>query len=99
MVAEINFPPQDEMPQSVDEAAEYLAEMLPTESLGQLKALAEEDLIQTHFGLGMFVRNHLSLWNAQSRIVRDAKERFGVTHEDDVSMEIIRLLWVKLHAE
>jgi hypothetical protein len=99
MSDEINFPPQDEMPQSMDEAATYLADMLPADSLEQLRRLEEEDIIQTHFGLGMYVRNHLSLWNPQSRIVRDAQGRFGVSHEDDVLMEIIRILWVKLHAE
>ena len=99
MAAEINFPPQDEMPQSVDEAVTYLAETLPAESLDQLKALGGDDLIQTHFGLGMYVRNHLSLWNRESRIMADAGERLGVTNEDDASMEIIRLLWQKLRAE
>lgn len=99
MSDKINFPPQDEMPQSVEEAIAYLAETLPADALGQLKALGEDDLIQTHFGPGMYVRNHLSLWNPESRITKDVKEWFGVTHEDDVSMEIIRLLWEKLRAE
>ncbi len=94
-----NYPPQDEMPGSVDEAVSYLAETLPAESIGQLRALAEADLIQTHFGLGMYVRNHFSLWSPQSRIMMDAKQRFNITHEDDVSAEIIRLLWQKVRAE
>lgn len=84
------------MPGTVDEAVSYLEEMLPAESLEQLKALAEDDLINTHFGLGMYVRNHLSLWDEESRIVQDAKQRHGVTHADDVSGEIIRLLWTRL---
>jgi len=99
MAKKINFPPQDEMPSTVDEAVAYLADTLPAESLGQLKALAEQDLINTHFGLGMYVRNHLSLWDGESRIMQDGKQRFGTTHEDDVSAEIIRLLWERLRAE
>lgn len=98
MGKKINFPPQDEMPGTVDEAVSYLEEMLPAESLEQLKALAEDDLINTHFGLGMYVRNHFSLWDEESRIVQDAKQRHGVTHADDVSGEIIRLLWTRLRA-
>jgi hypothetical protein len=99
MASEINFPPQDEMPGSVDEAVAYLAETLPAETIDRLKDFEEKDLIQTHFGLGGYVRNHLSLWNPESRIMKEAKERFGVTHEDDASMQIIRLLWEKLRAE
>ncbi len=91
-----NYPPQDEMPGSVDEAVSYLAETLPAESIEQLRELAEADLIRTHFGLGMHVRNHLSLWSPQSRIMMDAKQRFNITHEDDVSAEIIRLLWQRV---
>lgn len=87
------------MPGTVDEAVSYLAETLPAESIGQLKAIAEKDLIATHFGLGMYLRNHLSLWDGESRIMHDAKLRFGTTHADDVSAEIIRLLWERLLAE
>ena len=96
MAKKINYPPQDEMPGTVDEAVSCLVDTLPAESLDQLKTLAEDDLINTHFGLGMYVRNHFSLWDCESRIVKDAKQRFDVSHEDDVSAEIIRLLWALL---
>lgn len=98
MAKKINHPPQDEMPATVDEAVSCLADTLPAESLDQLKALAEKDIINTHFGLGMYVRNHFGLWNRESRIMQDAKQRFNITDEDDVSAEIIRLLWDRLRA-
>jgi hypothetical protein len=99
MAKKINYPPQDEMPSTVDDAVSCLADTLPAESLDQLKALAEQDLINTHFGLGMHVRNHFSLWDRESRIMQDARQRFNISHEDDVSAEIIRLLWERLRAE
>ena len=93
-----NHPPQDEMPGTVVEAVSCLADTLPAESLDQLMALAEGDLINTHFGLGMHIRNHFGLWDRESRIMQDAKQRLNITHEDDVSAEIIRLLWEQLRA-
>jgi hypothetical protein len=76
-------------PESIEEGAERLLALMSVDAKAELAGLGEEDLFQTHFGLGMFARNALSLWKLPplSRLGADA---------DDVSAKIIRAAWLSL---
>jgi hypothetical protein len=99
MPKEIKYPHLDEVPSTVSEAVAYLAETLPAETTAKIKSMTDEDLIFAHFDLGANIRNHLALWDPDSRIMRDARENYDIDHVDDVSIEIIRLIRSLLRCE
>ncbi len=73
------------------EAVDWLESVLPDDDLKKLAAMAQDDLIELHFRLGLFVRNSLQVWTNEP-LKKDA----GVSHEDDVSAVVIEALWRKL---
>ena len=81
-----------EHPSTVEEAVERLIEELPEESKEQLRRMEKDDLIRTHFALGMWIRNHYGLWHGNTTLKEDA----GADHADSVSMIIIERLWERL---
>jgi len=54
-----------------------------------LATMQEEDLIASHFSLGMAIRNAFGLHKADSKLLMSC----GVIHPDDVSGVIIKELW------
>jgi len=78
----------------VAEAVEWLESVLPADDLRQIAAMKEDDLIDLHFGLGMYVRNSLDLWHNEA-LVEDS----GAFEVDGASAAIIERLWRKLRAD
>jgi hypothetical protein len=79
----------------------YVAQLkndLPATERSKLAAFADEDLIQLHDGYGMGIRNR---WLCDDR----DKQLFaffdtnGIHHPDDMSMVLIRALWLDLRAK
>jgi len=88
-----------EYPTTVEAAVRLIRELLPKHELDKIAAMSEDNLIRLHFGLGMWIRNHLGLWKADSPLLDSLKVgRFGV-HPDHASSVIIKALWKQLQAD
>jgi len=81
----------NDYPRTVKDAVDWLESVLSDEDLSKLTAMPQDELIDLHFGLGMYIRNSLQVWYNEP-LRKDA----GVDHEDDVSAVIIERLWRKL---
>jgi hypothetical protein len=81
-------------PLTVEEAVEHLLPEMSDEDKRALRELPEDDLIVTHFGLGMYIRNKLGLWDKNSELM----EACGVfvPDPDRASSVIIQALWRRL---
>jgi len=69
--------------------ADLVIEKLDDEQRLKITETPEEELIMLHFGLGTWIRNQW-LWSIQYGHLVEGR------HPDDVSMDIIRLVWLKL---
>ena len=90
--------PPRKWPVSVEEAVTLLLRVLPEASLEELASLPRDQLLPTHFGLSMFVRNEFGLWSGNTALTADCA-RFAEAaflHPDDVSMVIVERLWEAL---
>lgn len=69
---------------------QFLVNTPPEQVLHDLVLLKEEELIQTHFGLSLHLRNGLLLGNCALR------DDTGRRHPDEVSSFVVRALWKRL---
>lgn len=82
--------PDDQRPKTVEASTSYLAKTLPTNTLKELAALKEDELIQNHFGLAMFLRNNILKNNYALR------SDTGESHPDEASNALVKALWKTL---
>jgi hypothetical protein len=87
---------QKEWPGTVDEAAGVVLATLSDEDKNQIAGMAEGDLIGLHFGLGMWIRNNLGLWQGNQALMQSIRQHTPDIHPDDVSMVIIEAVWKRL---
>jgi hypothetical protein len=87
-----NNPDSDNRPATVKEAVEFLIRTMPQQALAELTALPEDQLIQTHYGLGAGIRNEVLRDNPALR--KDTGHR----HPDDASAVIVEALWRELQS-
>jgi hypothetical protein len=85
-----------EWPGTVDEAAGVVLATLSDEDKGRIAGMAEADLIGLHFGLGMWIRNNLGLWQGNQALMQSIRQHTPDIHPDDVSMVIIEAVWKRL---
>jgi len=64
-----------------------------------IAAMAESDLIGLHFGLGMWIRNNLGLWQGNDALMQAIRARDQAIHPDDVSMAMIAAVWERLRED
>jgi hypothetical protein len=76
-------------PESVDAAVRLLMAMVPDEERARIAALRQEDLVLLHFGLGMWIRNNLGLWQGNTTLL----EACGHSNPDDASAFLIEAFW------
>lgn len=86
---------EKEWPETVDEAVRVVLDALSEDEQTQLAALPEGRLFELHFGLGMWIRNHLGLWSGNRRLLEASGER----HPDDASMVITVAVWRRLQED
>ena len=82
-----------EPPRSIEEAAQALLAELEPDQRDQLRAVPRDDLIMTHFSLGMFVRNTFELWREDAPLTRPGPRDFLRRDPDRVSARIIERAW------
>jgi hypothetical protein len=82
--------PGDQRPRTVDAAVQHLIDTLPGRALAELAALAETDLIRTHMGLALYLRNGLLHRNYALR------DNTGDRDRDGASGIVVKALWREL---
>jgi len=86
---------QDDLPTTVEAAVRILRSMIPDKEQGEIAAMLEDDLIDLHLGLGLWIRNAFGLWKEDSKLLEATGER----DPDDAALAIIRALWQSLRRE
>lgn len=79
-------------PESVDAAVRLLMAMVPDEERIRIAAMRQEDLALLHFGLGIWIRNNLGLWQGNQALL----EACGHRTPDDASTLIIEAFWQQM---
>lgn len=82
--------PSDLRPKTVDAAVKHLVATLPWRFLDELSSLREDELIHTHFAMGLRLRNELLRGNYA--LLDDTGQR----HPDGASSVLVRAVWSEL---
>lgn len=85
-----------EWPRTVQEAVQRLIDTLPEEQKVAIGGMAEEDLIDLHFGLGLHIRNEFGLHAGNEVLRSDVTPSAFYADADEVSTAIIAALWQAL---
>lgn len=84
---------ESQWPKTVDEAVKIcFLTLTPREKEG-MKNTPEENLIMSHFGWAVNLRNEFGLWEGNEELIHSC----GATNPDDASMAIIREVWMELN--
>ena len=83
-------------PKSKEEAFSILDTLLSTQDKDQIKNSRKDNLINYHFSLGMYIRNHFGLW-AGNEMLSESFEIDENTHPDDISGIILDQYWEYLN--
>lgn len=87
---------KNQWPATMDDAVGVIIAALPESEAAKIAAMPESDLIHLHFGLGIWIRNNLGLWQGNDALMESIRDRNPGIHPDDVSMQIIELVWRRL---
>jgi hypothetical protein len=85
------------IPKDLDECFVQLEMLLEPDDIAEIRGGAEEDMINYHLGLGMWIRNNWGLWGG-SRLAKWFNAK-GVTHPDEMSGLILVSFWRHLNQE
>lgn len=83
------------LPTTIEAAVRLLKSVVPDDEQRKIISMQESDLVNLHFGLGLWIRNHLELGSSNSALL----ESTGETHADDASGVLIKALWLALRAD
>lgn len=83
------------IPKDLDDCFVQLKKQLTPEDIEKMKTGTEDDMIQYHFGLGMWMRNNWGLWGG-SRLSKWFNAQ-GINHPDDMSGVILDSFWRHLN--
>ena len=86
---------QKPLPKTMDEAVDFVLARLSDEDKEELRKTPKEGLSEHHFGLGMWIRNTLRLWDTKIDILEPIDE-LRMMPADMVSMRIIERVWERL---
>ena len=85
------------VPTNLEDAFGELKKMLHPELLKEMKEGSEQNMIQYHMGLGMWMRNNWGLWGG-SRLAKYFNG-IGIFHPDDMSGVILDSFWRHLNSQ
>ena len=86
------MPTAEKYPITIDASVRALLSLVPSEELTKITQMAEDDLINLHFGLGQWIRNNFGLWAENPELMQAT----GAHDPDDASGVIIKALWQQL---
>lgn len=76
-------------PKNLNEAVAQLHKMYDDSAKQKLRSMTEREfMVNTHFGLGMWIRNNWGLWRGQT--LADYFNSIGIFHPDDMSAIILK---------
>lgn len=81
-------------PETIEAAVRLLLALVPEPEQSRVATLTQPELINLHFGLGMWIRNNMGLWQGNQALVQAC----GVQHPDDASVVLIEAFWQHLRA-
>jgi hypothetical protein len=84
----------DSVPSTVSDAVDMIVGSLSDEERDLIANTSEPASI--HHTVGRFIRNSWSLWENDSPLKRDAVERYGIAHADDISGLIFHWVWSRI---
>jgi len=84
------------IPRDLEDCFSELERMLSSSLIETIKSGNEEDLIDYHLGLGLWIRNNWGLWG-DSRLRKYFSSQ-GIDHPDDMSGIIIDSFWRRLNS-
>ena len=76
----------NEFPTTVDVAVRLLLSMVAESEQAKIAAMDSEDIYTLHFGLGVWIRNHMGFYAGNDQLLKAT----GETEPDDASMVIVR---------
>jgi hypothetical protein len=85
------------IPGDLEDCFSELDKMLHPDLILEIKRGSESDMIQFHFGLGMWIRNNWGLW--QGSVLGEYFNALGIYHPDDISGIILDSYWHYLNDE
>jgi len=83
-------------PATLDEAAGVVIAALPAAEAAKIARMSQSELTHLHFGLGMWIRNNLGLWQGNDSLMQALREREPGMQPDDVSTLVIEQVWRRL---
>ena len=83
------------LPKTVEEAVRLLLGLVPQSEQARISALHDDDLINLHFGLGMWIRDNLGIWQGNAALL----DATGESDADNASDVILRAFWLALRAD
>ena len=86
---------ENEYPTTVDAAVRLLLSMVEESEQAKIAAMDSEDIYTLHFGLGMWIRNHMGFYAGNDQLLKAT----GETEPDDASMVIMRAFRDRLRAD
>lgn len=85
-------------PKTVAEACARLDTILSYEDKERIREMRYDDLIELHFGLGMYIRNNFGLWAGNPELCKDLGLPVDA-HPDNVSGVLLDRYWKYLNAD
>ncbi len=82
-------------PNNLKEAHTELIRLLPADVVSQMKQGSQDDMIQYHFSIGMWIRNKWGLW--QGSMLSKYLDSLGVKEPDEQSGVILNTFWRRLN--
>ena len=80
----------DIVPSSLEQAVKLIIDSLDEDKLDFIE---NNSPIDTHFGLGMYLRNAWSLWDHETVFVQYFLNKYNIGHADDISSIILDCVW------
>lgn len=77
-------------PNTIEEAVSVVFDAMSSDQKEELRQIRAENLINEHFGFGLWVRNLLDHW------VPPTDGEVYPAHSDDISGAITKTIWMKL---
>jgi hypothetical protein len=85
------------VPKDLDDCFARLKKILKPEDVEKIKRGTEQDMIDYHFGLGLWIRNNWGLWKG-GRLAKWFNEQ-GIHHPDDMSGIVLHSFWRHLNSK
>jgi Domain of unknown function (DUF6794) len=85
------------IPRDLDDCFAQLKQLLEPVDIEKMKSGTENDMIEYHFTLGLWMRNNWGLWGS-SRLAKWFNAQ-GVEHPDDMSGIILNSFWRHLNGK